>query len=77
MSITLDDLAAELGTDTDTDTIAMHARQLLRSGGQKVLTVGPDRENGEVTCLTDHAAASDPNPAFNISPSLLTARVAT
>ena len=56
MSITLDDLAAELGTNTD--TIATHARQLLRSGGQKVLTVGPDRDNGEVMCLTDHAAAA-------------------
>ena len=56
MSITLDDLATELGTDTN--TIATHARQLLRSGGQKVLTVRPDRDNGEVTCLTDHAAAA-------------------
>lgn len=54
MSITLDALATELGTDTD--TIATHARQLLQSGEQKVLTVGPDDADGDVTCLTTEAA---------------------
>lgn len=56
MSITLDALAAELGTDTD--TIATHARQLLRSGEEKILTVESDTSDGAVTCLTDHAAGA-------------------
>ena len=58
MSVTFDQLAAELHTDPQaiTDT----ARLLLTSGEEKVLTVGPSSGDptDPVACLTDQAAAA-------------------
>lgn len=57
MSITIEQLAAELHTDAG--VIADTARQLLTSSDEKVLTVAASSDDTEpVACLTDQAAAA-------------------
>lgn len=58
MSVTIDQLAAELNIDPQ--AIADAARRLVASSEDKVLTVGPSPNDPTVsiTCLTDQAAAA-------------------
>lgn len=56
MSITIDQLATELNTETQ--VIVDTARQMITSSDEKVLTVEQSLTEGAdpVACLTDHAA---------------------